>query len=141
MLAGAPVQEKTNQPLILVVEDTPISARVAQLALGKLDCLVEIAETGSAAIDQWAKQSYDLIFMDVGLPDISGIQVVKQIRAMESAMDCERVPIIGLTAHNAHRDACMSAGMDEFASKPLDLRKAKDILSRFCRSNQKVAEQ
>lgn len=91
----AQIQFQTH---ILIVEDQPLAAKVARLVVERLNCAVDVAETGNDALRYVADKHYDLIFMDVGLPDISGLDVTKRIRAQEWKLN-QHIPIIALTAH------------------------------------------
>jgi two-component system aerobic respiration control sensor histidine kinase ArcB len=117
---------------ILLVEDQIVAAKATEGMLQKLNCVVDIATTGEAALMQIKKKEYDLILMDVGLPDISGNEVTRQIREWELAFD-KYIPILALTAHveSDEKQACIEAGMDAVLSKPLAKETAIDILNAF----------
>jgi len=117
---------------VLLVEDQPLAARVAQSIIAGLDCSVDVAEDGATALKLMAENDYDLIFMDVGLPDISGTDLTKQIRVSEWKLD-QHIPIISLTAHidSENKQSCIESGMDAVLSKPLSSHTAKDILNAF----------
>ncbi len=103
---------------VLLVEDHPLIAHTHQYYLRQTGCTTDIAATGQSALDQAAQKHYDLIFMDVGLPDKSGIEVTQELR--ESGW---KGPIIGLTGHAKnpeYRKACFKAGMNEVIGKPVD---------------------
>ncbi len=123
---------------ILLVEDNAIAAKVALHQLKSLDCDIDHAPDGQTAISLAAKHSYDLIFMDIGLPDISGIEVTKHIRLGESSID-NQVPIVALTAHvgGEDKERCLEAGMAAVLSKPLLKETANAILNTFIPSRQK----
>ena len=95
--------------------------------LNKLKTETQVASSGKEALELLQSDVFDLVFMDVTLPDLSGVDVTKQFRATQS--QDQHVPILALTAH-AHSDdkeVCLAAGMDDFLVKPLlpdDLRKA-----------------
>jgi CheY-like chemotaxis protein len=120
---------------ILIVEDDPISQRVTQLAIEGMGYNVDIASTGEEAIKLYKSTNYALIFMDFGLPDMTGEQVTQKIRQLEK--DARRVPIIALTAHVFHSDKqrCLTAGMDGFLGKPLDLAELKQTLNQWAKPN------
>ena len=83
---------------ILIVEGQALIANIVKKLLETLGCEVEIAFDGNTAIELVKTHCYDLIFMDIGLPDIDGFEVTKYIRLHENASQ-HPVPIIGLTAH------------------------------------------
>lgn len=122
-----------TEPLrILIVEDEPISQRVAQLSLESMGYKVDIAGTGKEAIELFANNNYVAVLMDMGLPDMLGTEVTKQIRELEYAKRIH-TPVIALTAHIAAvaKNECLSAGMDDFISKPLEIEPLKELLESW----------
>lgn len=117
---------------VLLVEDSPIAARVGRLALESHGAQVDVAVDGQSALDYAEQGQYDLIFMDIGLPDMSGIDVTTEIRAREREQGLEAVPIVALTANPSCKGNCLDAGMDGFAEKPLTGDLAERMLGRFC---------
>jgi signal transduction histidine kinase/CheY-like chemotaxis protein len=112
---------------ILVAEDNDINALLARALLTKLGHRPVIAANGEAALDSWiaaeaAGAPYDLVLMDVQMPEMDGIEATRRIRAMETARRLPRTPVIALTANALpdEREACLNAGMDGFIAKPLD---------------------
>ncbi len=116
---------------ILIVDDNEIVVKMLSTMLSKVDCAFDIALTGTQAIDLALANCYDAIFMDIGLPDISGITASKLIRLYNSFKIY--TPIIAITAHcdNKHKEAAFKAGMDEFISKPLDPDGIYDLVNRL----------
>jgi CheY-like chemotaxis protein len=114
------VQPKLDMANILLVEDEPISQRVAQLMLEGFGYQVHIASTGQKALELLQQYNFDLIFMDLGLPDMTGDQITIKIREQEASYS--HIPIIALTAHVFHNDRkrCLAAGMDGFLGKPIE---------------------
>jgi two-component system aerobic respiration control sensor histidine kinase ArcB len=118
---------------ILIVEDNQLAARAAQYCINRLGYSGEIAENGVEAVQKAESNDYDLILMDIGLPDIDGIEATKQIRALKHAK-LLTVPIVALTGHACDpekRKELVYAGMQEVLSKPLQQQKLEDILQRF----------
>jgi CheY-like chemotaxis protein len=116
---------------VLVVEDILIAQKIAKLTLLGLGCTVHIAETGMKGLQMAEQNRYQLILMDLGLPDISGIELTRLIR--NSKKINYHVPIIALTAtiHEDDRQLCLEAGMDDFIVKPLTSDKEQTIISMF----------
>lgn len=113
---------------ILVVEDNETNQQVARGMLEKIGCRVGIASDGKEAIDAINKQSFDLVFMDCQMPVMDGYKATAEIRRMEERNDKEhRIPIIALTANalEGDKEKCLSAGMDDYLSKPF---KQDDII-------------
>lgn len=103
---------------VLLVEDEPLSQKYCQLLLLGRGYHLDIAGNGQRALDLVAKQRYESILMDVGLPDASGIDIARAIRSSDNPN--RDVPIIALTAHidGANQQACLEAGMTAFLNKP-----------------------
>ena len=110
------VQSKKNN--VLIAEDSRVGAFVAKEMLKKMNCNVWIARSGLKAIEYLKNQSFDLIFMDIEMPEMNGIEAAKLIR---NNPQTAAIPIIAMTAHamDSDRARCMQAGMDDFISKPL----------------------
>ena len=107
------------QSHILLVEDNLLNQQVAKIMLEKLGCEVDVAINGASAIKMLEQHSYNMVFMDIGLPDMDGLTVTTEVRNRENGK--RRVPIIALTAHVFERDIeqCFAAGMDDVMTKPL----------------------
>jgi len=127
---ATPSQKKKNS--ILIVEDQPVAAEVIKKILVDLSCNVDIAINGSNALVLIKQNYYDLILMDIGLPDIDGYEITKKIRLHESS-GSHKVPIIALTAHVdvTSKKLCLTAGMNAIFTKPLLKKQAIQILELF----------
>jgi CheY-like chemotaxis protein len=112
---------------ILVAEDNAVNQLLAVRLLEKRGHAVVVAETGKAALEMLSKQSFDLILMDVQMPEINGLEVTKQIRHREK-MTGQHIPIIAMTAHAmvGDKESCLEAGMDDYVAKPLQ---AKELFA------------
>ena len=130
----------TTGSRVLVVEDNSIAAKVAQGALLELNCQTDIAADGKTALTLVEKNYYDLILMDIGLPDGDGCDVTRRIR-LKQWQSNPSVPIIGLTAHTVEekKKRCLENGMNAIYSKPLTPEKASEILSVFLSHSQAIA--
>ena len=107
---------------ILVVEDNEFNQELAMKLLQKRGHSAVLAADGKAALAAWEQERFDLILMDVQLPEMDGLAVTQAIRTREKAAGGNtRVPIVALTAHamNRDRERCLAAGMDAYASKPI----------------------
>ncbi|MEZ5066345.1 MAG: ATP-binding protein [bacterium] len=105
---------------VLLAEDNPINQEVARDHLGDLGCVVTLAENGAEAVARFAEGSFDVILMDMQMPEMDGLEASRRIRRAESERGDKPVPIIALTANarTEDRDACLAAGMTEFLTKP-----------------------
>jgi CheY-like chemotaxis protein/HPt (histidine-containing phosphotransfer) domain-containing protein len=116
--AGADIQ---SRPLnVLLAEDNKINQKFALALLAKGGHKVHIAENGHQAVDAMRRADYDLILMDIQMPELDGIQATRQIRALPPPK-CN-IPIIALTAHalSGAREEYIAAGMNDYISKPVD---------------------
>jgi len=134
---GIMPESKTNNSRILLAEDNPVNQQLAIKVLEKLGYNVELAKDGREAVAIAEKKSFDLILMDVQMPDISGFEATKEIREMESKLD-KRTPIIAMTAHaiQGYREKCLEGGMDGYISKPMHIDALKSTLEEFLSQSQ-----
>ncbi len=105
---------------ILVAEDNPVNQRLAQRLLEKAGHRVEIATNGKEAVEKWAQGKYDLILMDIQMPEMDGYAATREIRERE-VNSGQHTPIIGLSANalKGHREKGLAAGMDGYITKPI----------------------
>lgn len=118
---------------ILIVEDHMLAAIALTAVLKPFGCHIKFAETGSKAVEMAQEESYDLILMDIGLPDFSGIEATKKIRAFDD-YNRSLVPIVALTGHANNpemRQEAINAGMQEVLSKPAQPAVLESILQRY----------
>ncbi|WP_340025870.1 PAS domain S-box protein [Paenibacillus sp. FSL K6-1096] len=130
--AAAPEVQPASRGLrILVAEDNAINQTVLRTMLEKRGCAVDLAEDGLQAVAMAAQQSYDLIFMDVQMPGLNGLEATAKIR--ESEAEDRRPVIIAVTANalKGDRELCLQAGMDEYISKPLRSEAVGNMLAKF----------
>jgi two-component system sensor histidine kinase/response regulator len=118
---------------VLVVEDNVINQRVASRFLERSGCKVEIAANGAAAVDAFEKDHYSMIFMDMQMPVMDGLEATRRIRAIEASEQRLRTPIVALTAnaHAGQMEICLDAGMDDYLTKPLDIERMRSVLDRY----------
>jgi len=116
---------------VLLVEDDPIPQKVTQWQLAEMGYTIDTAPDGHTALKLLEQNVYDLIFMDVGLPDISGLEVTAEIRKRENGV--RHTPIIGLTIYALESDekTGLKAGMDEYLVKPVMPDRLKTVLQRW----------
>ena len=106
---------------ILVAEDNPTNQLVAVRTLEKLGYRADAVATGLEALSTLERVPYDLVFMDVQMPEMDGLEATRRIRAPESKVKNRDVPIIAMTAHAmaGDRQRCLEAGMNDYVSKPV----------------------
>jgi len=118
---------------VLIVEDYILNLELATEMLELMDCSVDPAESGEKALEQFDANTYDIIFMDINMPDKDGIQVTREIRAKEKAEGKVYTPIVAITGMSADvaKDNCIEAGMDDFITKPLMSTDLDRVLSKL----------
>ena len=106
---------------VLLAEDNEVNTLLATTILHQLGFAVERVKTGREAVDAAAQRSFDLILMDVHMPEMDGLEATRLIRQLPSPAG--RLPIIAMTADAMKSDmeACLAAGMDDFVSKPIKM--------------------
>jgi two-component system, sensor histidine kinase and response regulator len=124
---------------ILLAEDNPVNVAVAQGYLEEFGCTCDVAGTGAEAVEAYAsgKQGYPIILMDCQMPEMDGITATRRIRAIETAEERPRIPIIAVTA-NAYaedRAACAGAGMDDYLAKPYTEAQLLDVIRKWLPPN------
>lgn len=118
---------------VLVVEDYFINQEIVQDMLELMDCQVELAENGSEALEKLANRKYDMILMDIQLPEKDGYQLTREIREKEKSQDTKRTAIVALTANamSGDREKCLEAGMDDYIAKPIDIASLETVLKKY----------
>jgi PAS domain S-box-containing protein len=137
----APAAVKSPAGLsILIAEDNDINALLARALLSKFGHRPTIARNGAAAVESWlaaraAGAPYDIVLMDVQMPEVDGLEAARRIRTAEVQAGAPRTYIIALTANAfpEERAACRAAGMDGFLTKPLNRERLETVLSAFPR--------
>jgi CheY-like chemotaxis protein len=101
---------------ILVVEDNPVNQTVAANTLRRLGYTVELASTGKEAVAKVAGARFDLVLMDLQMPEMDGLDATRAIRATHATL-----PILAMTAHalKGDRERCLAAGMSDYIAKPI----------------------
>jgi two-component system, sensor histidine kinase and response regulator len=117
---------------ILVAEDNAVNRRLVSVVLQKHGHSVVLAENGREAVEAFAGQHFDVVLMDVQMPEMDGYQATAAIRDVERSLHLPRTPIIALTAYvmKGDRENCLAAGMDDYVSKPIELAELKNALAR-----------
>ncbi len=124
------VKAFTDNPYILLVDDNQINQKVAEKQLERLGCRIDIASNGFEAIEQATTHTYDIIFMDIQMPEMDGVTAMKIIREKLKA-NCP--PIVAMTAYSMKDDALkfISEGMDDYVSKPVKGTDLYSVISRW----------
>lgn len=115
----------SNAVRILVVEDNLAAFMAVKGPLKRLGCEAENAKTGAEAVTMAKDNSYDLIFMDMGLPDMTGLEATQQIR------EFSQVPMVALTGYSDKKEDCLQAGMQDLVLKPSQPADLKKIINQY----------
>lgn len=119
---------------ILLIEDNLLNQKVVMFNLKKLNFDITAIVNGREALEELKKNRYDLILMDIMLPEMNGIEITKKFRVFEKEQGIKnRVPIIALTAntYDNDRDKCIAAGMNEYLAKPFTAQELIDVINIF----------
>jgi PAS domain S-box-containing protein len=117
---------------VLLAEDNPVNQRLALRLLEKRGHRVALAGNGREALDALEKEKFDLVFMDVQMPELDGLAATANIREKEKGSGLHQ-PIIALTAHamKGDREKCLAAGMDGYLTKPIRPQELEEILDDY----------
>ena len=142
--AEAPVEAQTPEPApeatapsgaegvrILLAEDNAINALLTRTLLEAEGCIVDTVEDGIYAVEAMKTKAYDLIFMDMRMPQMDGLIATRKIRAMDHAS--KGLPIVALTANafDDDRNACFDAGMNDFMTKPVSAEELSEMVAAW----------
>ncbi len=141
-------QKKTH---VLLVEDQPLAACVASSMMAKHGCSVDIVDSGRIALEQVSKQTYDVVLLDLSLPDMDGLEVAEKMHRLAGKQK-KQFHIVALTAYQEQevRQQCLDVGIDHIIVKPLsdnDIRNLMDLimplwdnqyLSTFRKTHEKI---
>jgi two-component system, OmpR family, aerobic respiration control sensor histidine kinase ArcB len=132
-------EDKTEEAVatikILIVEDNPIAAKSVQGTITRSysHCVCDKVVNGKQAVKKAEENRYDFILMDIGLPDIDGIEVTKQIRAFKNPQIAQ-VPIVALTGHASNKEMkeeALAAGMQDVFAKPLNSATLESLMQQY----------
>ena len=118
---------------VLLAEDNPSNAVLADVALRHFRCDVHLVHDGASAVAAATREPFDLIFMDYHMPVMNGLQATNEIRGYESQHGRHRTPIVAITASAmpSERQQCLAAGMDDVLVKPFVLVELNEMLQRW----------
>lgn len=118
---------------ILIIEDNPVAYATAnKLLIDCISCTLQHADTAAAAFELLQKEKFNLIFMDIGLPDLSGNEITQSLRQGKAPLN-KNTPIIGLTIKkdSQEKQKSIDAGMNAILSKPLTVDAIKTVFNHF----------
>lgn len=128
--ASAFIHASEHSLQVLLAEDNPVNQTLAMRILGRLGHKVQVVNNGREALERSQAEEFDLILMDVQMPEMDGLEATTAIRAAESATG-KHVPIVAMTAHamKGDREKCLCAGMDGYLLKPVRIDELKQAMS------------
>lgn len=114
---------------VLLVEDDPASQRLTTIALKSYGCFVQTIDNGAEVLNDMKKNKYDIILLDIRLPEMDGYEVAEAIRKDYN----HDVPIVAVTAYAAKEDVdkCFTVGINDCLTKPFDLNDLKEIIIKW----------
>ncbi len=114
---------------ILVAEDNPINQQLAMIILNKMGYKPEVAENGKEVLQQMTRHQFDIILMDIQMPEMDGLEATQHIRNSKG----HQPVIIAITANATRydRDECLAKGMNDYLSKPVDLEELSQTISKW----------
>jgi CheY-like chemotaxis protein/HPt (histidine-containing phosphotransfer) domain-containing protein len=117
---------------VLLAEDNPVNQKLAIRLLERWKCHFDLAHNGREAVELAKQRRYDVILMDVQMPEMDGFEATAAIRQIERTQQ-RHTPIIAMTAHAmaGDRERCLQAGMDDYVSKPIHADALYALLRRF----------
>ncbi len=127
-----------NTPLnILLAEDNLVNAQMAKKLLNKLGHSVTMIENGKQVLEKLPKENFDLIFMDIEMPEMDGLEATKRIRQGEAGEKNQKIPIFGITAHTMSDiyEKCFIAGMNNIIIRPINFDDLRGVLQEFRQNN------
>jgi CheY-like chemotaxis protein len=126
---------------VLLAEDSAINQQLAVRLLEKAGHTVTVANNGREAVEALQREAFDLVLMDVQMPEMGGFEATAALRAREQSTG-QHIPIIAMTAHamKGDRERCLAAGMDDYVSKPVRARDLFDAIARSVASGVRSAE-
>lgn len=116
---------------ILLADDLFVNQAVATGIIEALGHRVSVVSSGTEAIDAFRREAFDVIFMDMEMPDVDGLEATKSIREIEREQG-GHIPIVAMTAHafSEAREKCINAGMDDYVAKPIQLETVAEVIKR-----------
>ncbi len=129
--------ERRNKIKILIVEDNLVNQKIIQKIIAKAGFGHTIASNGKEALKALENDDYDVVLMDIQMPEMDGIEATRRIRNSSSGVKNHNIPIIAMTAHamKGDREICIAAGMNDYTSKPIQPQELLNKLEKYISLN------
>ncbi|MGZ4843568.1 MAG: response regulator, partial [Candidatus Angelobacter sp.] len=129
------VEQASDQLKILLAEDNLVNQSLAVRLLRKMGHQVAVAQTGKEALYSLRSEKFDLVLMDVQMPEMDGFEATREIRKSEHGRQ-QHIPVIAMTAHAMNRDheSCLNAGMDDYVAKPINREDLRQTIDRVMKA-------
>lgn len=133
MDASIKIDSFGNSFSILLAEDNLVNQKVAMRVLKHLGYQADVVGNGLEVIQAIANKSYDLILMDIQMPEMDGLETTQFIRNQEAESQLNPIAIVAITANATHddQDTCRKVGMNDYISKPIQIEELRNILHRY----------
>ncbi len=140
--AGPATTPQTLDCTVLIAEDNDVNREILVTMLKTAGCRILQAHNGLEAVQISASEPYDIVLMDVQMPEMDGIAATRLIREREITLGLQRKPILALTANALADDKanCLAAGMDDYLTKPFMRRQILELMGKWLRTPQVIAE-
>jgi len=122
-----------NVTKILIVEDNHIAQKIARMVVESLNCESDIIGNAAYALQLFSKNRYDLVFIDLGLPDKDGYKVAEEMREIEHKKSLPPIPLIGLSVHTGElkKIRAKNVGMNDYIIKPLTRENCESTFTKY----------
>lgn len=130
---SAPQPVLSSRRPVLLVEDNAVNRKVAQAMLARLGLVTEVAENGAEALQLLMTRDYQLVLMDIQMPEMDGLTATRRIRDPHSRVRQHDIPVIAMTANAMMGDEgdCLAAGMNAYISKPVQFDRLAAVLAQY----------
>jgi CheY-like chemotaxis protein len=141
LLVAAPTCKRIDStPTILLAEDNVVNQAVAKRMLQKLGCRADVVASGVEALAALKQRAYDVVLMDVQMPELNGCEATQKLRAMSLAGPQPWVIALTANALKGDRERCLAAGMDDYIAKPVRLADLENALERAVEAQRSLRE-
>jgi CheY-like chemotaxis protein len=136
------VKPASSQFRILLAEDNLVNQRLAVRMLERMGHRAVVALTGQEALNALRTEKFDLVLMDVQMPEMDGFAATREIRRSEQGRQ-KHIPVIAMTAHamKGDRETCLEAGMDDYIAKPVNREELRQVIERVMKGKQQASAQ